>query len=58
VAAFAQRTDDALSLSGLVGSAEGQVIRAEDTGPAGDPEALGQRVAAQLLAQGAGAFLA
>ncbi len=59
VAAFAQRTGDVLSLSGLVGSAaEGRVIRAEGTGAAGDPEALGQRVAAQLLAQGAGAFLA
>ena len=28
------------------------------TARGGDPEALGQRVAAQLLAQGAGAFLA
>ena len=59
VAAFAQRDGDALVLVGLVGSAaEGQVIRAESAGAASDPESLGRRVAAQLLDQGAGAFLA
>ncbi len=59
VAAFAQRAGDDLVLSGLVGSAaDGQVLRAEARGPATDPDALGRRVAAQLLEQGAGAFLA
>ncbi|MBD9479126.1 hydroxymethylbilane synthase [Pseudoxanthomonas sp. PXM02] len=59
VAAFAQRAGDDLVLSGLVGSAaDGQVLRAEARGPGADPEALGRRVAAQLLEQGAGAFLA
>lgn len=59
VAAFAQRAGDSLMLAGLVGSAaEGQVIRAEGEGAASDPDALGRRVAAQLLDQGAGAFLA
>ena len=59
VAAFAQRDGDDLVLSGLVGSAaDGQVLRAEGRGPAVDPDALGRRVAAQLLEQGAGAFLA
>ena len=59
VAAFAQRDGDDLVLSGLVGSvANGQVLRTEGRGPATDPDALGRRVAAQLLEQGAGAFLA
>jgi len=59
VAAFAQRDGDDLVLSGLVGSAkDGQVLRTEARGPDADPEALGRRVAAQLLEQGAGAFLA
>ena len=59
VAAFAQRDGDELVLSGLVGSvADGRVLRTEARGPATDPDALGRRVAAQLLEQGAGAFLA
>ena len=59
VAAFAQSDGDELVLSGLVGSAaDGRVLRTEARGPATDPDALGRRVAAQLLEQGAGAFLA
>ena len=59
VAAFARREGDDLVLSGLVGSAaDGQVLRAEARGPGADPDGLGRRVAAQLLEQGAGAFLA
>jgi hydroxymethylbilane synthase len=59
VAAFAKRDGDELVLSGLVGSAaEGQVIRADGRGPLDDPEGLGRSVAARLLEQGAGAFLA
>ena len=38
--------------------AGGQVLRAEARGPLADPDALGRRVAARLLEQGAGAFLA
>ncbi len=59
VASFAQHAGGDLVLSGLVGSAaDGQVLRAEARGPGTDPEALGRRVAAHLLEQGAGAFLA
>lgn len=59
VAAFARCEGDALVLSGLVGSAtDGQTVRAEGHGTVADPDALGHRVAAQLLEQGAGAFLA
>ena len=36
----------------------GQVIRADGRGPLDDPEGLGRSVAARLLEQGAGAFLA
>lgn len=59
VAAFARREGDELVLSGLVGSAQdGQILRAEGRGTVADPDALGRRVASQLLEQGAGAFLA
>ena len=60
VAAFAHWQDDgALHLVGQVGSAEdGRRVRAEHVGPADAPNALGQAVAARLLEQGAGAFIA
>jgi hydroxymethylbilane synthase len=59
VAALARLQGGVLSLSGLVGSAaEGLAIRADRDGPASDPESLGRAVAEQLLAQGAGEFLA
>ncbi len=50
---------DGLVLSGLVGdTASGRMIRAQLQGPSAQPERLGKAVAEQLLAQGAGAFLA
>ncbi len=58
VAAFAELQGDRLHLSGLVGSADdGRVVRAEAEGASNAPEALGQAVAAELLALGAGEFL-
>ena len=47
-----------LTLEAVVASLDGrQLLRRRDTGPAGDAAALGQRVAAQLLADGAAAIL-
>ena len=58
VAAIAQWQDDQLHLQGAVGSvADGRAVRAEATGAAGDPEALGQRVAELLLEGGAAELL-
>lgn len=59
VAAIARWQDETtLHLQGMVGSAEdGRAVRAEASGAAADPEALGQQVAQRLLAAGAGALL-
>ncbi len=58
VAGLAQWHGDGVWLQGLVGGvADGRRIRAEARGPAGDPEALGQAVARQLLDAGAGELL-
>ena len=58
VAAFARREGDALHLRGLVGdAATGQLVQADDSGALDAGEALGQRVAHRLLAQGASALL-
>ena len=58
VAAFAELHGDRLHLSGLVGSADdGRVVRAQAEGATDAPDALGQTVAAELLALGAGEFL-
>jgi hydroxymethylbilane synthase len=58
VAAYAQLRGDRLQLSGLVGSAsDGRMVRAQDEAAQDAPEALGQAVARELLAQGAGKFL-
>lgn len=57
VAALAQPEGEGLRLQGLVGSArDGRVVRAEAVGS--DPEALGRRLAADLLDRGAGELLA
>ncbi|RMH89088.1 hydroxymethylbilane synthase [Lysobacter pythonis] len=59
VAAFATLQGDELHLRGLVGSAEsGRQVRAEGRAPRAAAEALGQEVAARLLAQGARDFIA
>ena len=58
VAAFAQRTGEALAVAGLIGSADGRrLIRHEVRGPAGAGEALGAELAAVLLARGGRALL-
>jgi hydroxymethylbilane synthase len=58
VAAYAQLHGARLHLSGLVGSAsDGRMARAQDKAASDAPEALGQAVARELLAQGAGEFL-
>jgi hydroxymethylbilane synthase len=58
VAAFAELRGDRLQLRGLVGSAsDGRVVRAQAEGAADAPDALGQAVATELLALGAGEFL-
>lgn len=58
IAGYCEQIGDQLRLSGLVGDARsGASVRAEGSGPAADPEALGLRVAEALLARGAGALL-
>ena len=58
VAGLAQRRGEDLWLQGLVGGvADGRAVRAQAQGPASNPEALGQEVARQLLAGGAGELL-
>ena len=58
VAGFATLHDGRLHLQGLVGDVDtGRCVRAEAEGVAADADALGQRVAEALLAQGAEAML-
>ena len=58
VAAYAVLAGDALHLHGLVGCAnDGRAVRAQAHGAPDAPDALGQAVAAELLALGAGEFL-
>ena len=58
IGAYAELEGDQLWLRGLVGSADGrQILRAECRGAASAPEALGQALADQLLAQGAARLL-
>lgn len=58
IAGYCEQFGDQLRLSGLVGDARsGDCVRAEASGAAADPEALGLQVAEALLARGAGALL-
>jgi hydroxymethylbilane synthase len=58
IAGYATLDGDALHLQGLVGEAKsGDLVRAEATGSADDPQRLGLRVAEALLANGADALL-
>ena len=58
VAAYAELQGSRLHLAGLVGSAsDGRTVRATAEGAGDAGEALGQRLAAELLAMGAGEFL-
>jgi hydroxymethylbilane synthase len=57
--AYAQMEGDRLRLRGFVASPDGkQFVRAESIADAADPEALGNKLAAQLRAQGATEILA
>jgi hydroxymethylbilane synthase len=59
IAGHAVHEGDTLYLRGLVGTPDGtRVLHAEGRAPAADAEALGERVAEDLLAQGADAILA
>jgi hydroxymethylbilane synthase len=58
IAGYAELVGEGLRLRALVGEPDGSVVyRAEDTGGSDEPEALGVRVAEDLLAQGAGRIL-
>lgn len=58
VAAFAELRDGGLHLYGSVGcAADGRMVKAQRLGNSAAPEALGQVVAAELMALGAGEFL-
>jgi hydroxymethylbilane synthase len=57
--AFAEHADGTLRLRGLVATPDGtRIVRAERSGPAADPEALGLALVADLRAQGADEILA
>ncbi|MBT2383840.1 hydroxymethylbilane synthase [Streptomyces sp. ISL-11] len=59
VGAHAAVDGDGLLLSGTVTSLDGkEQVRATASGPSGEPEALGQAVARELLERGAGSILA
>jgi hydroxymethylbilane synthase len=56
---FAEVSGDKLRMRGFVATPDGsRLIRTEHTGSANAPEALGNAVAQDLLAQGAGEILA
>jgi hydroxymethylbilane synthase len=56
---FAELAGGRLRMRGFVATPDGKrMLRAERSGPASDPEALGKAVAEELLAQGADAILA
>lgn len=58
VAAYAEMAGDEIWLRALVADPEGtRIIRAEARGAAGDAEAIGRRVAEELIAAGAGDLL-
>ena len=58
IAAYATLKGDRLALEGLVGNAaDGYTVRGYASGPASEPEKLGEQVADMLLARGADALL-
>ncbi|HEX5539904.1 MAG TPA: hydroxymethylbilane synthase [Methylophilaceae bacterium] len=57
--AYAERHGEQIVMRGFVASIDGsEMLRAQVSGSAAEPEALGQRLAAQLIAQGADRILA
>ncbi len=58
IAAYAEVAGEAIILRGLVASPDGrQLVRGEGRGTKGDPEAVGTRIAEDLLARGAAEIL-
>lgn len=58
IAAYAELHGDTLHLRALVGDPEGrEILQAVGHGPVAEPEALGKRIAKELLARGAGALI-
>jgi hydroxymethylbilane synthase len=58
IAAYATLKGERLSLEGLVGNAaDGYIVRGYASGPATEPEKLGEQVADMLIARGADALL-
>ncbi|HET9869291.1 MAG TPA: hydroxymethylbilane synthase, partial [bacterium] len=58
VGALARWEGESLALSGMIADpAQGRTLRGRSTGPAGRPQELGERLAQDLLAQGAGEIL-
>ena len=58
IAGFAQLDGDSIVLHGMVGdAATGELLRAERRGAASSPEALGQELGAELIANGANRLL-
>jgi hydroxymethylbilane synthase len=58
IGAHAQLLGDTLTLAGMIGAADGRIVRGERSGPAGDPAALGTALGEELLANGGQALLA
>jgi hydroxymethylbilane synthase len=58
IGAHARLLGDTLTLAGMIGAADGRVVRGERSGPANDPAALGAALAEELLANGGQALLA
>jgi len=57
VAAYASVSDEHLVLRAMVAALDGRTVRGLLEGPTREAEALGQRLAAELLAQGGAVFL-
>ena len=59
LAIYAQLFDEEMQISGMVGEKDGKrILRGECRGPSSEPENLGRKLAADLLAQGAGNIIA
>jgi hydroxymethylbilane synthase len=58
VGGYAQLTGDKLRLMGMIGAADGRVVRGTLSGPSKEPVLLGRRLARRLLSRGGKALLA
>ncbi len=57
IGAYSWLSGDTLTIAGMIGAGDGRLVRAERSGPAGDPVALGVALADELLANGGQALL-